>query len=148
MDHFSFSASHEEVQHVVNIQRVVRGFAGRLAALKQVNEVIEKIYDPRTGGFYYYNSITGESSWKSPAMLKRILGEFGDLEHVANTYTDEQAAVMLQAAWRQRMAKKITRTLVASVILKVYDPSTGADYYYNTMTGDTFWSKPSLLGQE
>lgn len=31
-----------------------------------------------------------------PAVCTRILGEFGDLDTVAATYTEEEAAVMLQ----------------------------------------------------
>lgn len=33
------------------------------AALRQANEVYEKIFDPRTHGYYYYNTYTFETTW-------------------------------------------------------------------------------------
>lgn len=48
----------------VQIQRVVRGFLGRLEALRRANVVYEKIYDPRSHRYYYYNTRTFETSWK------------------------------------------------------------------------------------
>ncbi|CAM9426984.1 unnamed protein product, partial [Discosporangium mesarthrocarpum] len=132
----------------IQIQRVVRGFKGRIEALKHVNDVVEKVYDPRTGGYYYFNTVAQTSSWAPPAIVKRILGEYGDLDRISSTYTDDQAAVMLQTAWRCRMAKKMTRMLVVSMVTKIHDPSTGGHYYYNSITGETSWNKPLLMGQE
>lgn len=50
-------------ESTVAIQRVVRGFLGRLEALRRVNVVYEKIYDPKTGAYYYYNTKTFETAW-------------------------------------------------------------------------------------
>lgn len=47
----------------IHAQRVVRGFLGRLAALRQANLIYEKIYDPRNQSFYYYNTNTFETTW-------------------------------------------------------------------------------------
>ncbi|CAM9251020.1 unnamed protein product [Scytosiphon promiscuus] len=132
----------------VHAQRVVRGFLGRLAAIRQANLVYEKIFDPRTHAYYYYNTYSFETTWQPPTVVTRILGEFGDLDTVAPTYTEEEAAVMLQAAWRRRRGVRLTRALLASVVTKVLDESTGAFYYFNSLTGETSWSKPALFGTE
>lgn len=52
----------------VHVQRVVRGFLGRMAALRQANLIYEKIYDPRTHIHYYYNTITCETAWQVPSI--------------------------------------------------------------------------------
>lgn len=38
--------------------------------------------------------------------------------------------------------------LAKSVIEKIFDPSTGATYYFNTYTGTSSWTKPALLGDD
>lgn len=48
----------------VHAQRVVRGFLGRMSALREANLVYEKIFDPRTKAYYYYNTRTYETTWQ------------------------------------------------------------------------------------
>lgn len=49
---------------VVHAQRVVRGFLGRLRVLLEVNRVYEKIFDPKTHEYYYYNTRTFATTWQ------------------------------------------------------------------------------------
>lgn len=52
-----------EDRAALQAQRVVRGFLGRLSAVRQANLIYEKIFDPRTGGYYYYNTRTFTTTW-------------------------------------------------------------------------------------
>eukprot|EP00904_Undaria_pinnatifida_P013165 jgi/Undpi1/897/HiC_scaffold_10.g04361.m1 len=137
-----------EDRAALQAQRVVRGFLGRLSAVRQANLIYEKIFDPRTGGYYYYNTRTFTTTWNPPAVLTRILGELGDLDAIAPTYAEDEATVMIQAAWRRRRAKRTVRALLASLVTKIWDESSGAHYYFNSQTGETSWSKPTLFGSE
>lgn len=60
-------------ESAVAIQRVVRGFLGRLEALRRVNAVYEKVYDPKTGAHYYYNTKTFETAWHVRYILRGFL---------------------------------------------------------------------------
>lgn len=53
-----------------------------------------------------------------------------------------------QAAWRRRRSVRMTRALLASVVSKMLDEASGAHYYFNSLTGETSWSKPALFGAE
>lgn len=53
----------DEDRAAVHAQRVVRGFLGRLSAVRQANLIYEKIFDPRTEGYYYYNTRTFTATW-------------------------------------------------------------------------------------
>ena len=83
------------------------------------------------------------AGWKRPAPLM-----WRDLEHVAPTFTDEQAAMLMQCAWRRLKLMRAVRRTVAKVFSKVYEESTGTHYYYNSQTGATSWTKPLLLGSQ
>lgn len=42
----------------------------------------------------------------------------------------------------------MARALLASVVSKIIDETSGAHYYFNSLTGETSWSKPALFGSE
>jgi calmodulin len=53
----------------------------------------------------------------------------------------------LQGMWRKKKAIHNIRLICASVYEKLYDPSSGTHYYYNTNTGASQWTKPAALGK-
>ncbi|CAM9883798.1 unnamed protein product, partial [Phaeothamnion confervicola] len=133
----------------ITVQRAARGLMARTRVLTLVNEVFEKVYAPREDAYYYYNKHTKEASWERPCLLLRLLGPLADIDRVAPTYADDEAAAMLQAAWRGRLARRVVRRRLADECYeKVFDAETGATYYYNHQTQQATWEKPALLGSE
>ena len=66
---------------------------------------------------------------------------------MAPTYEPAQAAVMIQTQWRMRRARVRMRRKLATCWTRASDPSTGAEYYYNHVTGEAVWDPPALFGQ-
>ncbi|CAH0375508.1 unnamed protein product [Pelagomonas calceolata] len=128
---------------VLKIQSLWRRSLVRERTYLELKAVWEKIFDPVQQIYYYYNTVTDEASWKRPAPLL-----WRDLGDVAPTFTDEQAAIYMQCAWRRLKFLRTVRRLVASVVSKVYDEHSQNYYYYNAQTGQTSWTKPLLLGSQ
>ena len=127
----------------LKIQGLWRRSLVRERTYLELKAVWEKIFDPVQQIYYYYNTVTDEASWKRPAPLL-----WRDLGDVAPTFTDEQAAIYMQCAWRRLKFLRTVRRLVASVVSKVYDEHSQNYYYYNAQTGQTSWTKPLLLGSQ
>ncbi|KAG9403843.1 FK506-binding protein 2B [Aphanomyces cochlioides] len=60
----------------------------------------------------------------------------------------EEAACKIQSMYRVRMARRRLRRLLNAVVERFYDEDSGLYYYYNSKTGQSSWSKPTLLGSE
>eukprot|EP00537_Pseudo-nitzschia_pungens_P011057 CAMPEP_0172385446 /NCGR_PEP_ID=MMETSP1061-20121228/3118_1 /TAXON_ID=37318 /ORGANISM="Pseudo-nitzschia pungens, Strain cf. pungens" /LENGTH=1522 /DNA_ID=CAMNT_0013114481 /DNA_START=89 /DNA_END=4660 /DNA_ORIENTATION=+ len=80
--------------------------------------------DPSSGSIYYYNSKTGETSWEKPDAAAT---ESTD----AVAANDETEPASQESQW-----------------VEATDPSSGNTYYYNSITGETSWDKPSVLQEE
>ena len=65
---------------------------------------------------------------------------------LAKKLTPDQAAFMIQGAWRSRKARFRLRKMLAGVFQKVYDPTSKKCYYVNKETGEAQWTKPKMLG--
>jgi hypothetical protein len=96
----------------------------------------QETYDPSTQRDYYFNSRTNETSWVVPKL--------GDWTPVM--FTEEEAALKIQGRYRTRLAQKAMRVMIRSIYVKEVDPDSGDEYYTNTLSGTTTWSKPILLG--
>lgn len=59
--------------------------------------------------------------------------------------SQEDAAVVVQSAWRRKAVYRGVRTLVAQNFVKLYDPAHGSFYWYNQTTGESTWEKPAII---
>lgn len=51
------------------IERSIEGYKSRVKFQQQLKYAFEKIYDLDSGMVFWYNSVTGQSTWDRPAML-------------------------------------------------------------------------------
>ncbi|CAK4111037.1 unnamed protein product [Aphanomyces euteiches] len=56
-----------------------------------------------------------------------------------------EAAMKLQGLFRQRLARRRLRAMASQLFPALVDPTTGLVYYYNTRTGASSWTPPSLF---
>eukprot|EP00948_MAST-09A_sp_MAST-9A-sp1_P003085 g3085.t1 len=145
----------------LKIQGLLRKRKARKNIQSLLKLVYEKVYDPDSGSYYYFNTRTGASSWEAPSLLEKggeILTpeERAVLQYkkdhgtfkTAENMTDEEAAKCIQGLFRSRKAKKLIRELIRGIYEKAVDPNTGETYYYNKKTGESSWYKPRGLGSE
>jgi hypothetical protein len=57
-------------------------------------------------------------------------------------------AHMIQGLFRMRMAQRICKNKILETYVKSLDPAYNCYYYYNTITGESSWVKPKLLGED
>eukprot|EP00948_MAST-09A_sp_MAST-9A-sp1_P003634 g3634.t1 len=103
------------------------------------NKWIES-YDPDSGHYYYYNTITQESQWEKP------IDFYG-----GGSCEDMTAALKLQSLFRGHKIRgevEEKKKLLAMEVgkrnkwIKQYDPASGHYYYYNTETFVSQWEEP------
>ncbi|CAJ1954685.1 unnamed protein product [Cylindrotheca closterium] len=88
--------------------------------------------DESTGQTYYYNARTEETTWEKPLVLQEE--DEGHEEHIGDD-TDGDAEPSAEAEDQN----------LADEWIEAVDESTGQTYYYNTVTQETSWEKPSSL---
>jgi hypothetical protein len=125
---------------VIKFQSFIRLFLVRCKLLKSINSRYEKIYDPRRQKYYYYDKDKDTSSWNKPALLFNR-----DIERVAPTYLDNQAATMIQTRIRMVLALLRVRLLYQSMLITSVDEASGANYYYNPRSEVTMWDLPYFM---
>ena len=130
----------KDAQAATRITALVRRAFARETVYQALLKDWERIYDPLTGGSYYYNRETDVAQWNRPAPLL-----WRDLPQ-APTFTDEQAALFVQCAWRRKVDKREATKRLAKVLTKELDEQSNTYYYVNSLTGTTSWEIPALLG--
>lgn len=130
------------------VQRRWRMHRAREQLKSLLANAYEKIYDPTTEFYYYYNTRTGEVRWDRPALL--LDREVKELKRVVRkrdyeiVNPQEAARVVLWFFQRSR-ARNQLHALLLERIQKVLDPETQQFYYFDKRTGQSSWKKPVLL---
>eukprot|EP00980_Cylindrotheca_fusiformis_P026306 scaffold15772_cov162-Cylindrotheca_fusiformis.AAC.8 len=117
---------------------VVSGEGGEIP-----DEWVETV-DPSTGGVYYFNSLTQETSWEKP-MSRGDPALVATGSEIAEESSAENIADKAEPAAGEECEEQADAT---SEWVEAID-SAGAKYYYNTTTQETSWEKPaSFLAAE
>jgi len=153
----------EEAEAASKLQALFRSRRARAQIRTLAKCMIERVFDEGTGCWFYRNLATGEVTWEKPKLLgqdaefltprsrkrlevqeeKRRLGKL----RKAESMTQDEAARFIQGMFRNRVARKHLKALIASVYEKVFDDE-GNVFYYNRRTGESSWTKPAFLGSE
>ena len=161
-----FAKDLTEDQAASMIQGMYRSHKARHMMRKLLATAVEKIWDEENKLFYYVNKKTGEVTWDKPKILgtddldptprSRFKAENAGVKvpprhaHtprvLAKDLTIEQAAVMVQCAYRAKKAREVMIKKFCEVYQKAYDGEAKMFYYFNSVTGDVTWTKPYLLG--
>jgi hypothetical protein len=125
---------------VTKLQSFVRLFLCRTKLLKSLNVRYEKIFDPKRHKYYYYDKLRDRSSWDKPRLL---LGK--DLETIAPTYTNDEAATKIQTRIRMKLSLLRVRLVYQANLITSVDEGSGANYYYNPKSDVTMWDLPEFM---
>ena len=126
-----------------------------------------EVLDPGTGHKYYYNNITGESSWEMPEgfnaekshelekKMEEKIKKGGSLLGLPHNLALLCAARKVQSAYRAKKARKKMREMRAEKHaveeekkhghhkwIMEHDKASGFDYYFNTETHESSWERP------
>ena len=118
-----------------------------------------KKWDAGKQKFYYYNVRTKVSHWVKPIFLgsddlplsARTREASGYVSPrrtprvLAKDLSDDQAARMLQGAWRTKIARRKLKAMIRRQYKKVYDEGSKSFYYFNSRTGVSHWTRPLCL---
>lgn len=120
-------------------------------------DAYEKIYDPVTEHYYFYNTKTGAIRWEKPSVLQYGAAEIkervgGGKRHRrkrrrTDTVTEQgEAAGIVQTFIRCSYARLQLHTQLHARIQKLWDPESKRFYYFDALTGQSSWKKPVTLG--
>ncbi|EQC38672.1 hypothetical protein SDRG_04368 [Saprolegnia diclina VS20] len=107
-------------------------------------KAIRKCYDTDSRQYFYYNEKSGLSSWSKPRLLVNDVK--AALARLPTPRRRDAAATKLQSMYRTRVARTRLRTMIAATYQRHLDADSQTYYYYNTMTGQSQWTKPRGLG--
>ncbi|ETO80364.1 hypothetical protein F444_05120 [Phytophthora nicotianae P1976] len=132
------------------LQRVWRTRRAKDELRELLFDAYEKIYDPTTEHFYYYNRKTGIAKWERPALL---VGDGRDIKETkiirrrrSHTVTaPHEAKQVLFTFLRCAVARLELHRLLQDRIQKVFDPNSQQYYYFDKLTGQSSWKKPVTL---
>lgn len=120
-------------QAATKIQCLIRRFLARIRIRIVARKVWERVFDPMTKRYFWYNNLDGESYWKQP--------KFVDL------YTSEDiaAAVKLEKLVRGFIGRMRARKKACGKYTRYYDAKTGKFYWYDKTTDKTSYNVSNWL---
>lgn len=132
------------------LQRMWRASRAKRELRELLFDAYEKIFDPTTQHYYYYNRKTGVAKWEKPALLA---GDDRDIKETIiikrrRSYTittSPEAGAVLLTFLRCAVARLELHRLLQERIQKVFDPHTQQYYYFDKLTGQSSWKKPVTL---
>jgi len=151
------------------IQKSWRRYAAGLTMRRRIGQVYHKAWDEDEDRFYFVKDGSKEVSWEAPRLLKGDLsflltprtfsrrkknGEFTFAalhkprrRHAgASEGALDAAALVVQCAWRRRVALNTARALAARQWQRVKDPASGRFYFVHVKSGRTSWKRPRVFG--
>ncbi len=131
-----------EIQNhcALRVQTATRMLLARRRIVRLIQSRFEKILDPRRKEYYYYDTVNDVATWDKPLLLGK-----SDIIQIAQTYTDDEAAVMITRQLLRRAALRRVRMLYQAVIVATYDEGYDATYYFNPLTEHTTWELPLFM---
>ena len=120
---------------VTKLQSGFRMRVARVAFVKRIKTTIKTLVDPASGNKYYYNVETGKCSWTAPRLLQCVMPQ----------PSKRQAAMLVQKAFRSKLAKREASKILLEQLEMHIDPITGQPYYFNTKTSQVSWTRPACL---
>jgi len=120
----------------------------RKARHRTIGEILnqfQKIFDRRTGRFYFAyigaGTLIRRQSWYPPLLLSRR-GYFGTIPLV---YTNDVAALVIQRKWRAVLIRQFLKAVVRDTYDRQWDPVRGQWKYVNLDDGSELHYKPLCL---
>ena len=112
-----------------------------------------EIYDEGSGQYYFYNTVTGETSWENPN--KSLIDSKSDSNPPAllpgwtqlfdegsgtNYYYNEETG---ETRWDPPLAQEESKVSPPPGWTEVFDNDSQKTYYFNEQTGETSWEVPT-----
>ena len=66
----------------------------------------------------------------------------------AKDLSREDAALMIQGAYRRKIARRLLHQMASKLYTKSYDENSGRFYFTNKKTGESVWDPPKSLGDD
>lgn len=132
-----------KISCIIRMQALARRYFSRCKVVRFINKRFEKIWDPKTDKYYYYDTKLDKSSWTKPSILLDA-----EIDDIAPTYLDEPAALMVQRQYRRLVALRKVQKLYKEVISEISDETTETKYYFNPRLFTTHWDLPAFMQGE
>lgn len=143
-------------------QQLFRAYQQRKRVKKIIVSRYKRIFDDTTGRHFYYNTVTKESTWEKPKLLRDnedpavVSSASSPLKSPKNRrrqprrekFADADAAARtIQALFRRFVCRKQFFDLLSRRYRKLLDTNSGQPYYYDTVLHTASWLKPAVLGE-